>query len=61
MAITKILARHARMDVCIRYVLNEDKTEERILTAYHNCTPQNPYEQMKQTKQDYGKEAGVQC
>ena len=61
MAITKILARHARMDVCIRYVLNEDKTEERILTAYHNCTPQNPYGQMKQTKQDYGKEAGVQC
>lgn len=61
MAITKILARHARMDVCINYVLNEDKTEERILTAYHNCTPQNPYGQMKRTKQDYGKEAGVQC
>lgn len=61
MAITKILARHARMDVCIDYVLNEDKTEEKILTAYHNCTPRNPYGQMKQTKKDYGKEDGVQC
>lgn len=61
MAITKILARSARMDVCIEYVLNGDKTDDRILTTYHNCTPYNPYLKFKQTKERYGKEDGVQC
>ena len=28
MAITKILARHARLDLGIKYILNRDKTEE---------------------------------
>ena len=33
MAITKILARKGRLDVGISYVLNGDKTQERVLTA----------------------------
>ena len=33
MAITKILARKGRLDVGINYVLNGDKTQERVLTA----------------------------
>ncbi|WP_258106877.1 relaxase/mobilization nuclease domain-containing protein [Christensenella minuta] len=61
MAVTKILARRARLDVLINYVLNGDKTDDRILTAYHNVTEHNPYLAMKQTKLDAGKTDGVQC
>jgi hypothetical protein len=50
MAITKILARKARLDVGIRYVLNGDKTEEHILTATLNCDPGREYRQMMMTK-----------
>lgn len=60
MAVTKILARHARLDVLIHYALNGDKTEEGILTGYHNCTPHHPYLQMKRTKEETGKTGGVQ-
>lgn len=61
MAVTKILARHYRMDVGINYVLNGDKTDEKLLTAYQYCTPENAYERMQKTKEFYGKTDGVQC
>ncbi len=61
MAVTKILSRSRGMDVAIRYVLNGDKTDGQILTAYHNCTPLNPYRVMMQTKEHYGKNDGVLC
>lgn len=34
MAITKILARKARLDAGIKYILNGGKTEDQILTAH---------------------------
>lgn len=61
MAITKILAKHVRLDVLINYALNGDKTEDRLLTAYHNCTPNDPYMEMKQTKENVDKLDGVQA
>lgn len=61
MAITKILARRARLDVLVGYVLNGDKTDDKILTAYQNVTEWNPYLAMKQTKTDAGKTDGVQA
>lgn len=60
MAITKILARHARLDVGIQYALNGDKTGEKVYTAYQNCTPYHPYYTMKKTKEQYKKTVGVQ-
>ena len=36
MAVTKILARKGRLDAGINYILNGDKTEERVLTARLN-------------------------
>ena len=60
MAITKILARKGRLDVGISYVLNGDKTQERVLTAHLNCDPGRECRQMLDTKKDYGKEDGVQ-
>lgn len=44
MAITKILAKNNRLDVLIRYVTNQDKTEEQVLTAYLNCDPGHAYQ-----------------
>ena len=59
MAITKILARKGRLDVGINYVLNGDKTQERVLTAHLNCDPGRECRQMLDTKRAYGKEDGV--
>ena len=60
MAITKILARKGRLDAGINYVLNGDKTEDRILTARLNCEPGREYQEMLGTKQSLGKTDGVQ-
>lgn len=60
MAITKILARKGRLDIGIRYVLNGDKTDDRILTAHLNCDPGRECRQMLETKRAMGKEDGVQ-
>ena len=60
MAVTKILARKGRLDVGINYVLNGDKTQERVLTAHLNCDPGRECRQMLDTKRAYGKEDGVQ-
>ncbi len=60
MAITKILARHARLDLGIKYILNGDKTEEHTLTARLNCDPGRECRQMLDTKRAYGKTDGVQ-
>jgi len=59
MAITKILARHARLDLGIKYILNGDKTEEYTLTAHLNCDPGRECRQMLDTKRAYSKEDGV--
>ena len=60
MAITKILARKGRLDIGINYVLNGDKTEERVLTAHLNCDPGRECRQMLDTKRAVGKMDGVQ-
>ena len=61
MAITKILARNARLDAAINYAINGDKTEDHILTAYLNCDPGLAYQQMMETKREIGKTGGRQC
>lgn len=60
MAVTKILAKRARLDVMLRYAIDGDKTQKQVLTAYHNCWPKNPYGQMMETKREMGKLDGVQ-
>jgi len=61
MAVTKIVARRYRIDTGINYVLNGDKTEERLLTAFQYCTPDNAFGRMMRTKKHYGKTDGIQC
>lgn len=61
MAITKILARNARLDAAINYVISGDKTEDHILTAYLNCDPGYACQQMMETKREIGKTGDRQC
>ena len=61
MAVTKILAKNARLDQAILYVLNGDKTDHQILTAHQNCDPGREYRQMMDTKRAIGKLDGRQC
>ena len=61
MAVTKILAKNARLDQAILYVLNGDKTDHQILTAHQNCDPGREYRQMMDTKREVGKLDGRQC
>ena len=60
MAITKILARKGRLDVGINYILNGDKTENRILTARFNCDQGLEFQEMMSTKRAVEKTDGVQ-
>ena len=61
MAVTRIVARRYRLDVGVNYVLNGDKTEEQLLTAFQYCGPDNAYSCMMETKREAGKMDGVQC
>ena len=61
MAITKILARNSGLKQAIEYVLNGDKTQERVFTAHLNCDPGFEYQQMMDTKREVGKLDGRQC
>lgn len=61
MAVTKILARNARLDQAIQYALNGDKTDNKILIAHQNCDPGREFRQMMDTKRAVGKLDGRQC
>lgn len=60
MAVTKILARKGRLDIGIDYILNSDKTEQKILTAHQGCDPGRECRQMLDTKRDTENMGGVQ-
>ena len=60
MAVTKILARHARLDLAINYAVNPDKTDEEVLTAYLNCDKGHACHQILATKEAKNNRDGVQ-
>ena len=60
MAVTKILARHGGLKMAIQYVMNGDKTEEKLLVATHLCSQAHAYEDMVNTKKQHGLTEGVQ-
>ncbi len=60
MAVTKILARHARLDLAINYAVNPDKTDEEVLTVYLNCDKGYACHQMLATKEAKNNRDGVQ-
>ena len=60
MAVTKSLARYARLDLAINYAVNPDKTDEEVLTAYLNCDKGHTCRQMLATKEVKNNRDGVQ-
>ena len=62
MAITKILARKGRLDAGINYVLNGDKTQERVLTAHLNCDPGRECRQIcSMNAPSFGRQCSIKC
>ncbi len=60
MAVTKILARHGGLKAAIQYVMNGDKTEEKLLVATHLCSKDHAAQDMGNTKKQHGLTGGVQ-
>ena len=61
MAVTKILARKAPLHQLVNYVLNGNKTDDRILTASQRCSTEFAASRMMKTKRQYQQTGGVQC
>ena len=60
MAVTKILARHGGLKAAIQYVMNGDKTEEKLLVATHLCSKDHAAQDMGNTKKQHGLTGDVQ-
>lgn len=73
MAYDKIITIHNRLDRCVDYVLNEEKTDLPAALGYIaeegktgalvtgiNCTPERAWREMRETKRRWDKTGGVQ-
>jgi hypothetical protein len=58
MAVIKIIPSKARIKNIINYVLNKEKTDDRIISG-KNCSPQNAIDEMNITKELYDKTDGL--
>lgn len=61
MAVTKILAKSFRLDRLINYVINGDKTEDRIYVSTVGCSPDTAYKTMMETKRFFRSTDGIQA
>ena len=61
MAVTKILAKSFRLDRLINYVINGDKTEDKIFVSAVGCSPDTAYKTMMETKRFFRSTDGVQA
>jgi hypothetical protein len=58
MAVVKILPSKGRIKNIINYVLNKEKTDDRIISG-KDCSPQNVIDEMNTTKELYNKTDGI--
>jgi len=58
MAVIKIIPSKGRIKNIINYVLNKEKTDERIISGM-DCSPQNAIDEMNTTKELYEKKDGI--
>ena len=61
MAVTKILAKDARLDKLIRYVVNPKKTGEQAFVSSVGCVPETAARTWMDTKRRFGRSDGVQA
>lgn len=58
MAVIKIIPSKGRIKNIINYVLNKEKTDDRIISG-KDCSPQNAIDEMNTTKELYNKAVGI--
>ena len=58
MAVIKIIPSNGRIKNIINYVLNKEKTDDRIISG-KDCSPQNAIDEMNTTKELYSKTEGI--
>jgi hypothetical protein len=58
MAVVKIIPSKGRLKNIINYVLNKEKTDDRIISG-KDCSPQNAIDEMNTTKELYNKTDGI--
>ena len=58
MAVIKIIPSKGRVKNIINYVLNKEKTDDRIISG-KDCSPQNAIDEMNTTKELYSKTDGI--
>ena len=58
MAVIKIIPSNGRIKNIINYVLNKEKTDDRIISG-KDCSPQNAIDEMNTTKELYSKTDGI--
>ena len=58
---TKILAKDARLDKLIRYVVNPKKTDEQVFVSSVGCVPETAARTWMDTKRRFGRVDGVQA
>ena len=61
MAVTKILAKHMRLDHLIQYVCNPKKTEEQVFVSAVGCQLETATRTWMDTKRRFGRTDGVQA
>ncbi len=61
MAVTKIWKVKDRLDATIEYVVNGEKTEEKLYVSGINCMPDTVLQEMRNTKKEFFKTTGIQC
>ena len=61
MAVTKILAKNARLDHLVRYVINPKKTDEQVFVSSVGCVPESAARTWMDTKRRFGRIKGVQA
>ena len=61
MAVTKILAKHMRLDHLVRYVCNPKKTDEQVFVSSVGCVPESAARTWMDTKRRFGRKEGVQA
>ena len=61
MAVTKILAKHMRLDHLVRYVCNPKKTDEQVFVSSVGCVPESAARTWMDTKRRFGRTDGVQA
>ena len=59
MAVTKIHPIEKTLYLALDYIMNEDKTDEKILISSFGCNPKMAHLEFEQTKREYNSKARI--